>query len=176
MPKHKRNGYPRKQTLGKMGDRFRLHFSKDDAETIFEAAEEGKELVFKLTSDPSTLKEKSIVLLLEPLEPTIMTSQEARETPQEVIRRRKEVEKIFRSGDPKKILTFLRPLIDIDSLSEEEASEIIQEELTKNTKRIEKLIEKENKKQREALVILKNYEEMLKDFKKKDKTTGEKNE
>ena len=67
MPKHKSNGYPRKLTLGKMKDRFRIHFSKDDGEKIFEAAAQGKELVFKITSDPSTLKEKSIGLLLEPI-------------------------------------------------------------------------------------------------------------
>ena len=71
MPKH--NDYPHKFTIRKVvssgGKNFRVQawFPKKDTEIIFEAAKEGKELVFKITSDPTTLKENSIVLNLEPI-------------------------------------------------------------------------------------------------------------
>ena len=69
----KHNDYPHKFTIRKVtssgGKEYRVQcwFPKKDAEKIFEAAAQGKELVFKITSDPSTLKEKSIGLLLEPI-------------------------------------------------------------------------------------------------------------
>ena len=121
MPKH--NDYPHKMTLSRMEVgkdktvRFRVWFPKKDAEKIMSAAEEGKELVFKITSDPTTLKEKSIVLLLEPL----ITDQETRDM------KLTETDEIFNSGDPKKILALLRPHINTDNLTKEELQKLLDE-------------------------------------------------
>ena len=159
MPKHKKNGYPRKLTLGKMGNRFRINFSKDDAEKIFEVAAQGKELVYKITSDPSTLKEKSVILLLEPIEPVI-TNEDNKEA--EMTMKQIEAERIWKSGDPKKMLKLIKPLINVDDLTEEEVSKILKEETIKAT-------EKLNKEKREALKNWKKFEELFHNL----KTTGD---